>query len=70
MQLRGEARSNARLGHDFGRQPNLKQLAKSTGVKRTMKHETSEWKGRFHAGISVSMLSCEGTDLGSFFVGL
>src|SRR5271170_2394603 len=32
---------------DFGRQPNFQQLVKLTGVKRTMKHETSEWTS-FH----------------------
>src|SRR5260370_38227549 len=30
-----------------GRLLNLEQLAKSTGVKRTMKYETSEGKGNF-----------------------
>jgi hypothetical protein len=34
-----------------------------------MKHETSEWKERFHSDISVAMQSCEGTDFGCFFVG-
>ena len=55
---------------DFGRQPNLKQLVKLTAVKRTTKHETSDWTVRFHSDISVSMQSCEGTDLGCFFVEL